>query len=212
MASPTGLRCVVNQVWHRRRTQGVHVRRLAQRALQVEQCTVASTMRMLTASSRRSWTDVVGVGLLGGIGFTVSLLIGELSFGTDKQRPRRLRQDRRPDRITVRRRVDRGPAATAEPDLPPAARSRNRRRRPRRRPRRLRNDIGVNRPSTGWPGETISARPKGSLRARPSLSSRRRLVRMAAGPAPRRDAPGPHHRLPRRQTGPNWTFDSGRDG
>ncbi len=28
-----------------------------------------------------SWWDVVGVGLLGGIGFTVSLLIGELAFG-----------------------------------------------------------------------------------------------------------------------------------
>ncbi|WP_067485508.1 Na+/H+ antiporter NhaA [Actinomadura hibisca] len=28
-----------------------------------------------------SWTDVLGLGLLGGIGFTVSLLIGELAFG-----------------------------------------------------------------------------------------------------------------------------------
>jgi NhaA family Na+:H+ antiporter len=28
------------------------------------------------------WWDVLGLGLLGGIGFTVSLLIGELAFGT----------------------------------------------------------------------------------------------------------------------------------
>ena len=28
-----------------------------------------------------SWWDVVGLALLGGIGFTVSLLIGELAFG-----------------------------------------------------------------------------------------------------------------------------------
>ncbi|GAA3268594.1 Na+/H+ antiporter NhaA [Dactylosporangium vinaceum] len=33
-----------------------------------------------------NWADVVGVGLLGGIGFTVSLLIGELSFGPGNDR------------------------------------------------------------------------------------------------------------------------------
>ncbi|MBM9467234.1 Na+/H+ antiporter NhaA [Nakamurella leprariae] len=32
-------------------------------------------------SDELSWTDLLGVGLLGGIGFTVSLLIGELAFG-----------------------------------------------------------------------------------------------------------------------------------
>jgi len=32
------------------------------------------------------WTDVVGLSLLGGIGFTVSLLIGELAFGPDSAR------------------------------------------------------------------------------------------------------------------------------
>src|SRR4051794_36786329 len=32
------------------------------------------------------WTDVVGLSLLGGIGFTVSLLIGELAFGPDSDR------------------------------------------------------------------------------------------------------------------------------
>jgi NhaA family Na+:H+ antiporter len=33
-----------------------------------------------------SWTDVVGLALLGGVGFTVSLLIGELSFGAGDPR------------------------------------------------------------------------------------------------------------------------------
>jgi NhaA family Na+:H+ antiporter len=33
-----------------------------------------------------SWLDVVGVALLGGIGFTVSLLIGELAFGPGSER------------------------------------------------------------------------------------------------------------------------------
>ncbi|MGB2771337.1 MAG: Na+/H+ antiporter NhaA, partial [Anaerolineae bacterium] len=33
-----------------------------------------------------SWWDVLGVALLSGIGFTVSLLIGELAFGTGSER------------------------------------------------------------------------------------------------------------------------------
>jgi Na+:H+ antiporter, NhaA family len=33
-----------------------------------------------------SWWDVLGLGLLAGIGFTVSLLIGELAFGADPER------------------------------------------------------------------------------------------------------------------------------
>ncbi|OJF15236.1 Na+/H+ antiporter NhaA [Couchioplanes caeruleus] len=33
-----------------------------------------------------SWTDVVGLAMLGGLGFTVSLLIGELAFGTGNPR------------------------------------------------------------------------------------------------------------------------------
>ena len=35
---------------------------------------------------RLSWFDVLGLGLLGGIGFTVSLLIGDLAFGTNSDR------------------------------------------------------------------------------------------------------------------------------
>jgi Na+:H+ antiporter, NhaA family len=33
-----------------------------------------------------SWLDVLGVALLGGVGFTVSLLIGELAFGAGSER------------------------------------------------------------------------------------------------------------------------------
>jgi NhaA family Na+:H+ antiporter len=33
-----------------------------------------------------AWIDVVGLALLGGIGFTVSLLIGELAFGIGSER------------------------------------------------------------------------------------------------------------------------------
>ncbi len=36
--------------------------------------------------SNLSWVDVLGLSLLGGIGFTVSLLIGELAFGTGSPR------------------------------------------------------------------------------------------------------------------------------
>lgn len=35
---------------------------------------------------RLSWADIVGVALLGGVGFTVSLLIGELAYGDDATR------------------------------------------------------------------------------------------------------------------------------
>jgi Na+:H+ antiporter, NhaA family len=33
-----------------------------------------------------TWTDVIGLAMLGGIGFTVSLLIGELAFGLGTDR------------------------------------------------------------------------------------------------------------------------------
>ncbi|GAA2724703.1 Na+/H+ antiporter NhaA [Cellulomonas aerilata] len=42
------------------------------------------TRASLDASLR--WADVLGVALLGGVGFTVSLLIGELAFGADASR------------------------------------------------------------------------------------------------------------------------------
>jgi Na+:H+ antiporter, NhaA family len=45
---------------------------------------VKLTRASLDASLR--WADVLGVALLGGIGFTVSLLIGELAFGADVTR------------------------------------------------------------------------------------------------------------------------------
>ena len=39
------------------------------------------------SSTRTSpWTDVFGLSLLAGVGFTVSLLIGELAFGTGSER------------------------------------------------------------------------------------------------------------------------------
>ena len=45
-----------------------------------------------------AWVDVVGMSLLAGIGFTVSLLIGELAFGAGTARARP-RQGRRPRRL-----------------------------------------------------------------------------------------------------------------
>ena len=48
---------------------------------------VFGTTRLLAALTRASldsalrWIDIFGVSLLAGIGFTVSLLIGELAFG-----------------------------------------------------------------------------------------------------------------------------------
>ena len=57
-----------------------------------------------------SWWDVLGLALLAGIGFTVSLLIGELAFGAGTAR-RRPRQDRRPARIAAGRAARRRRAA-----------------------------------------------------------------------------------------------------
>ena len=46
------------------------------------------TLGQLVASATQdlSWTDVFGLSLLAGVGFTVSLLIGELAFGTGSER------------------------------------------------------------------------------------------------------------------------------
>ena len=53
---------------------------------------IYGTTRLLAAATRASldsslrWTDVFGVSLLAGIGFTVSLLIGDLAYGTGSAR------------------------------------------------------------------------------------------------------------------------------
>ncbi|MEV5070705.1 Na+/H+ antiporter NhaA [Microbacterium sp. LMI12-1-1.1] len=50
---------------------------------------IVLTTRVLTAATRARldpalrWIDLIGVGILAGIGFTVSLLVAELSFGAD---------------------------------------------------------------------------------------------------------------------------------
>ena len=48
-----------------------------------------------------AWPDVAGLSLLTGVGFTVSLLVGELAFGTGL-RARRPRQARGPPRLAPR--------------------------------------------------------------------------------------------------------------
>jgi NhaA family Na+:H+ antiporter len=45
-----------------------------------------SRLRHVNLAPAMGWPDVLGVGVLAGIGFTVSLLIGELSFGVDSER------------------------------------------------------------------------------------------------------------------------------
>jgi NhaA family Na+:H+ antiporter len=53
---------------------------------------VFGTTRLVAAATRASldaslrWIDVLGVSLLAGVGFTVSLLIGDLAFGADPAR------------------------------------------------------------------------------------------------------------------------------
>ena len=70
-----------------------------------------------------SWVDVIGMSMLAGIGFTVSLLIGELAFGAG-QRARRAREGRRARRLRHRcaAGLDRAPAP--QPGLPPDSRDR----------------------------------------------------------------------------------------
>ena len=95
----------------------------------------ASPGRASTRSCR--WLDVVGLGLLAGIGFTVSLLIGDLAFGgggdTDDHvkvgHPARARWSS----ALLAGRPGQGPG----PGLPAHLRGRERRRRPGRHPGRL---------------------------------------------------------------------------
>jgi NhaA family Na+:H+ antiporter len=53
---------------------------------------IFGTTRVLSAVTRASldsalkWIDVFGIAMLAGIGFTVSLLIGELAYGPDSDR------------------------------------------------------------------------------------------------------------------------------
>ena len=72
-----------------------------------------------------TWTDVFGLSLLAGVGFTVSLLIGELAFGNGSaaRRPRQAgRAGGQPHRRPARHRR----AAGAQPALPPRRGARDR--------------------------------------------------------------------------------------
>ena len=64
-----------------------------------------------------AWIDVFGLAVLAGIGFTVSLLIGELAFGPAEP-ARRPRQDRRPRRFRRRRPAGHRRPARPQPGLP----------------------------------------------------------------------------------------------
>lgn len=44
---------------------------------------LSTTLTHAKLDANVKWIDLIGVGVLGGIGFTVSLLVGELSFGAD---------------------------------------------------------------------------------------------------------------------------------
>ena len=72
-----------------------------------------------------AWTDVLGLSLLAGIGFTVSLLIGGLAYGPGAA-ARRTRQGGHPRRVGHRGGAGRRRPAAAQPAS--TARSRSRRR------------------------------------------------------------------------------------
>ncbi len=82
------------------------------------------------------WWDVLGLALLGGIGFTVSLLIGELAFGAGSARGR-ARQARRPGRLADRRAAGGVVLRVRNRALPADLRGGGTRRRRRRGPGRL---------------------------------------------------------------------------
>lgn len=84
-----------------------------------------------------AWPDVLAVASLAYIGFTVSLLIGELAF-MRRRGPHRRGQGGRPDRLPDRRRGRVRHAQAPQPHVPGAHRGRGARRRPRRHPGHLR--------------------------------------------------------------------------
>ncbi len=95
-----------------------------------------------------SWWDVLGLALLAGIGFTVSLLIGELAFGAGSERDDHVKIGVLLGSLLVGAARDRR-AARPQPALPPDLRGGGTRHRRRRRARRLpvraarRNRIGA---------------------------------------------------------------------
>ena len=123
-----------------------------------------------------TWPDVTGVAILGGIGFTVSLLIGELAFGGNSEADDHVKIAVLPG--SVARRGDRRRAA-ADPQqaLPGVVGGREPGRRSRRDPGHL---------PAGVVAFTSLASPANRLpalsRSRPMTPSRRALIRR---PSPR---------------------------
>jgi NhaA family Na+:H+ antiporter len=77
----------LGQAWHDRVALGVLLGLVAGKVAGIVTGTwlvARFTHAELDAGLR--WVDVVGLGLLGGVGFTVSLLIGGLAFGVDSER------------------------------------------------------------------------------------------------------------------------------
>ena len=123
-----------------------------------------------------SWWDVLGLALLAGIGFTVSLLIGELAFGAGSEQ-RRPRQDRRPARLAAVRAARHRRPADPQPPLPRDLRPGRTRRRRRRRSRRLREGTAARLTRQGGAG-IRSAPPHPGVR-RPVRPRRRSTSRPA---------------------------------
>ena len=71
-----------------------------------------------------AWTDVLGLSLLAGIGFTVSLLIGELAFGAGSARDEHVKLAVLVGSLTAAA-AGRRRAAAAQPGLPPRSRWRS---------------------------------------------------------------------------------------
>ena len=83
------------------------------------------------------WIDVVGLSVLAGIGFTVSLLIGDLAFGADGTRDEHVKLGVLCGSLLAAR-ARGGALACPQPGLSTAVRGRGAGQRSRRHPRRLR--------------------------------------------------------------------------